>query len=595
MKRFKKVIKIGSLFMALSMAICLISGPVYAGENEKISTGDGNEKSKKVSTIDSGKCGDNITWSLDSDYKLILDGTGATWGWRGADSSDYAPWYSYHDDIKTIVIGSGITKLGDGLFYGCKNAKRVNIGPDVEFIGDYIFSHCNNLLEITFPSKLKHIGEQAFWECVELTTLNFPDSLTEINDEAFVYCVKLETVSFGEKLETIPRKAFYGCVSLRNVSWPKELKNIETQAFYCCFNMAGVSLPEGLATMGDEVFSMDPGTDENLIVYKKAGGPEYLTYVNLPDSLSKMGANIFKDCTGLTEVDFSSGMTLIPQRTFYGCTSLKEINIPDSIKTINYAAFSGCSSLTSVQGTKYLESIESEAFYDCSGLKKLYFPNAEMRIASDAFQNAGSPETVVAGKYGSTAQELAESKDWKFDIIKEDQKITATSSYTKVIGSKEFNLQAKTSGNGKLTYSSNKKGVATVTSSGNVAIKGYGKAIITIKAASTSRYNSAKKTVIVKVVPKKAVIKSISPKSGKKLQIKWSVASSVTGYQIYLSRSKDFETDTKARIYSRKNSGNVTISKLEKGTYYIKIRAYKTVDDVRYYGAWSATKSVKIK
>lgn len=546
------------------------------------------------STIASGKCGDNVTWSLDANYKLILEGTGATWGWRGADSSDYAPWYSYHDDIKTIVIGSGITELGDGLFYKCTNARRVNIGPDVEIIGDYIFSHCNNLLEITFPSKLKHIGEQAFWECVELTTLNFPDSLTDINDEAFVYCIKLETVSFGKGIETIPRKAFYGCVSLRNVAWPEQLKTIGTQAFFCCFNMSGVTLPEGLMTIGDEVFNMDPGSDENLIVYKKLGGPEYLTYVNFPKSLTKMGSSIFKDCIGLKEVTFSEGMSSIPQRTFYGCSSLKEINLSTSVKTVEYEAFSGCSSLVSVNATKNLGAIEAKAFSNCNKLKSLRLPNADTRIANSAFENAGSSNTTVTGKYGSTAQELAKSKGWKFNIIKENQKITA-SSYTKIIGSKAFNLGAKTSGNGKLTYSSNKKNVATVSSSGKITIKGYGQATITVKASSTSRYNSAKKTVVIKVIPKKASIKTIAAKSGKKIQIKWKVDSSVTGYQIYISTNKDFKKNTKSNSFSKKKSGNITISNLEKKKYYVKMRAYKKVDGKKYYGAWSSIKSLKVK
>ena len=34
---------------------------------------------------------------------------------------------------------------------------------------------------------------------------------------------------------------------------------------------------------------------------------------------------------------------------------------------------------------------------------------------------------------------------------------------------------------------------------------------------------------------------------------------------------------------------------LSKGkTYYIKVRAYKTVDDQRYYSAWSSQKSIKV-
>ena len=49
-------------------------------------------------------------------------------------------------------------------------------------------------------------------------------------------------------------------------------------------------------------------------------------------------------------------------------------------------------------------------------------------------------------------------------------------------------------------------------------------------------------------------------------------------------------TITKAKTVSK------VISKLMKNkTYYVRIRTYQTVSKVKYYSAWSAAKSVKIK
>ena len=77
------------------------------------------------------------------------------------------------------------------------------------------------------------------------------------------------------------------------------------------------------------------------------------------------------------------------------------------------------------------------------------------------------------------------------------QTITCQDSFYKDLGDPAFNLNAATSGNGRLTYSSSNTGVATVSSNGLVTIKGAGNAIITISAAETSEYAAATKQVTV--------------------------------------------------------------------------------------------------
>ena len=86
--------------------------------------------------IASGTIGDNITWKLDSNGILSIQGTGSLPGWakpipssagkRYVPAEDAsAPWYPYLEDILYIEIGAGITGIGDYSFYGCTNVQSV--------------------------------------------------------------------------------------------------------------------------------------------------------------------------------------------------------------------------------------------------------------------------------------------------------------------------------------------------------------------------------------------------------------------------------------------------------------------------------------
>ncbi|MCI8363465.1 MAG: family 43 glycosylhydrolase [Eubacterium sp.] len=94
------------------------------------------------------------------------------------------------------------------------------------------------------------------------------------------------------------------------------------------------------------------------------------------------------------------------------------------------------------------------------------------------------------------------------------------------------------------------------------------------------------------VVLAKAKIKSL--KKGKKNQAKLVIkkVKGATGYEVVYAKNKKF---SKAKKLSTKKT-SVTLKKLKKGTYYVKVRAYKTaVKGKKSYGSYSSLKKVKIK
>ena len=69
-----------------------------------------------------------------------------------------------------------------------------------------------------------------------------------------------------------------------------------------------------------------------------------------------------------------------------------------------------------------------------------------------------------------------------------------------------------------------------------------------------------------------------------------------TGYQIQYSTNKNFKKGNKTVTVKSNKTVKKTVKNLKaKKTYYVRIRAYKTVNGKKYYSAWSKAKSVKTK
>ena len=202
--------------------------------------------------------------------------------------------------------------------------------------------------------------------------------------------------------------------------------------------------------------------------------------------------------------------------------------------------------------------------------------------------NAGEGKVVLTG----TGNDYTGTMEQSFTIKKAKQTITAKD-FTNTLGDKDFNLDAKTSGDGKLTYKSDKTKVAAVSKEGKITLKGSGKAKITITAAETNNCKKATKTVTVKVnkLPEPSINALTNPES-RKMRITWKKVSGVDSYEVQYSTSSKFKTTTKVQV----NGTSKTISKLTKNKkYYVRIRSRKTVNKKTFYSDWSGKKNVTIK
>ncbi len=115
----------------------------------------------------------------------------------------------------------------------------------------------------------------------------------------------------------------------------------------------------------------------------------------------------------------------------------------------------------------------------------------------------------------------------------------------------------------------------------------------TTKAAKTSKATTKAPN---KNKPKKTKIKSIKGKKNG-FKITWKKVSGVKGYQIKYSTNKYFfESLTKSKNVKKAKTTSATVKDLRKGkTYFVKVRAYKTVKGKKVYSDWSKVKTVTAK
>ena len=192
----------------------------------------------------------------------------------------------------------------------------------------------------------------------------------------------------------------------------------------------------------------------------------------------------------------------------------------------------------------------------------------------------GTAKVTITGKGNYTG---SVSKTY---IIKNNfKKATVSGISTKAFTGKNITQSITVKYNGKTL----KKGTDyTVSYSNNKSI-----GTATVKIAGKGSYTGTI-TKTFKINPAKQEIQKLKAKS-KAFFVDWAQKGSATGYEIQYATNSKFTSAKKVTITNNKTD-KATVSKLSgKKKYYVRVRSYTTVKGTKYYGAWSASKSVTTK
>ncbi len=189
-----------------------------------------------ANVVASGECGENVRWSLTYDGQLTITGTGPMTNYG---EEDY-PWLDSDPAVTSIVIGEGVTTVGDYAFAGCVDLKSVTLPESLRYIGGGSFVYCTKLQSIAIPAGVEDVEVGAFVQCESLEQVNLPDAITCVSANAFRLCSSLTSIAIPEGVTYVDTGAFAQCGALKEVSLPKSLKSVEQDAFSECANLTDV-------------------------------------------------------------------------------------------------------------------------------------------------------------------------------------------------------------------------------------------------------------------------------------------------------------------------------------------------------------------
>ena len=404
-----------------------------------------------------GKCGDNLIWAYDpSTTTLTISGTGDMYNYNNTTSK--APWYeNYKDDITTVVLPDGLTRIGNYAFLSAQ-ITSFNIPSSVTSIGNSVFHSCPMTdVYVSFPNPTAitlatgafnsnksmsnvnlHVpaGTYALYAAADgwkkfniidpiggkcganlvwsynssTTTLTFTgsgDMYSYAEDKVpwKDYKPYITSIVLPEELTIIGGQAFQGCTSLPSIDIPSSATMIYGNAFNGCTNLETVTFAgSNLTLIGGSAFkncssltSINLPTGMTTISGWAFYGCSGLTSVTIPETLKTIANYAFDGCTGLTEVHFAdnSQLTTIGQSAFYNCISLTSIDIPSSVTTISTLVFSKCTSLTSVNIPAGVTIIGDQAFRECTGLQSVSLPETLTSIGPIAFVGCTSLTSIT--------------------------------------------------------------------------------------------------------------------------------------------------------------------------------------------------------
>ena len=212
----KEKFKLGNIrthtIMLIALVMTLILLPIndFAVKAAEYTTSTSNSDS----IIDTGACGEDVTWSYNDRYgTLTISGEGKMDDYTNDDS----PWASYKDSITQVEIKNGVSNIGDYAFANCYNLKRVKIPASVISIGNSTFESCKSLEAIEIPASIVSIGEYAFCFCKNLNRVIMRGAiLPTLEENVFIECNNLKVY--------IPQNA-----SLEVEGWEAYINYVELQ------------------------------------------------------------------------------------------------------------------------------------------------------------------------------------------------------------------------------------------------------------------------------------------------------------------------------------------------------------------------------
>lgn len=187
----------------------------------------------------------------------------------------------------------------------------------------------------------------------------------------------LVTLVLPKDITEIEDYGIYGNKNLVSIEIPVTVKKVGAHVFKSCSSLQKVELPN-VETLGERVF-------------ESCGK---LTKVTLSPDLQVIPDYAFQYCGSLADVPLPSSLVSIGVSAFRECDGLSAVVMPNTVTTLNKNAYESCNTLTTVTLSLGLQAIPDNAFRDCGSLVDVPLPPSLVSIGTGAFEQCRSLTSV---------------------------------------------------------------------------------------------------------------------------------------------------------------------------------------------------------
>ena len=530
--------------------------------------------------VNSGTCGKNLTWTLDSAGLLTISGTGEMW-----DSA-----FSYNKDIKSVRLPDAITQIPYKAFSGCTNLKNIRLPDSVTQIDEDAFGNCDLqeqvVQEIVSSDNITFIGSRAFEGNKNIFTVHIGKNVEYIQTETFNYmstpsfhdCTNLTSITVSPENQTYTsingllcskdgRSLLYVPVGISGrLDVPAGIETIGREAMHYAFSIKIVHIPKSVKKIGSDAFPIEctdvyyDGTEEqwNEISIGKNYNSDFPSGVTLHFTCEK---HTYQNgvCTRCGAKDPNYKLTAPSVKTDYLISTGKPY--------IKWAAVAGDSKYEvyrsgSKDGTYTLLGTTTATNYTDNKANAGYIYYYKVKAV-----NANS----IKSNYSAT---VAATCHCARPVVKPDYLISTGKPYIKwtaVSGASKYYVYRSGSSNGTYKY----VGTTTATNyTDNKANAGYTyyykvKAVSKVSSGANSYYS-----VVIGATCRCARPSVKITTSNGSPRLTWNAVAGASQYEVYRATSKN---GSYTKMFTTSNLSYTNTSAKAGTTYYYKVKAVSKV------------------
>lgn len=281
---------------------------------------------------------------------------------------------------QTMIVGQSAVVIMDPLSVKVNNLENRSVLPEEETKAEEssLASEKGDALP-KYAIVNDNITSYAYYGAGDMTTYSIPANITNIGDFAFARS-GLESINIPNGVSRIGYAAFYHCDNLNEINIPASVTWIEPSAFAFTGwlqNWATNTQSSDFLIVGDGI----------LLAYKGSS-----SYVEIPEGVETIGPACFMGHTEITGINIPDTVTIIGEEAFKDCFNLTALHGAEYVKKIQDRAFEN-TNLQDIVINKYVEEIGLGAFYcSDSATRSVVFKSDNIPVLSytDSSERIGS-------------------------------------------------------------------------------------------------------------------------------------------------------------------------------------------------------------